>query len=285
VALVAKPGGPDGPTSHDVVDTVRRAVGTDRVGHLGTLDPFAAGLLVIVVGRATRLAPFAAAWAKAYEGVIRLGATTATDDATGATVATSEAWHALDRARVEEALAAFRGAYDQRPPAYSAVKVAGERAYRRARRGEGVVLRPRRVDVTELELESFTPPDVGFRATVSGGTYLRSLARDVGEALGCGAHLATLRRTRVGAFRLADAVAPDEVTARALRDPAELVRDLPARDLDDAGRAAVVHGRPVSVADGTRETGNVALFWSGQLVAVAERVGEVLKPRVVVVEQ
>jgi len=285
VALVAKPGGPDGPTSHDIVDTVRRAVGTDRVGHLGTLDPFAAGLLVIVVGRATRLAPFAAAWTKAYEGVIRLGASTATDDATGATVATSEAWHALDRARVEEALAAFRGAYDQRPPAYSAVKVAGERAYRRARRGEGVVLRPRRVDVTELELESFTPPDVGFRATVSGGTYLRSLARDVGEALGCGAHLATLRRTRVGAFRLADAVAPDEVTARALRDPAELVRDLPARDLDDAGRAAVVHGRPVPVADGTRETGNVALFWSGQLVAVAERVGDVLKPRVVVVEQ
>ena len=285
MALVAKPGGPDGPTSHDVVDTVRRAVGTDRVGHLGTLDQFAAGLLVIVVGRATRLAPFAASWAKAYEGVIRLGATTATDDATGATVATSEAWHALDRARVEEALAAFRGAYDQRPPAYSAVKVAGERAYRRARRGEGVVLRPRRVDVTELELESFTPPDVGFRATVSGGTYLRSLARDVGEALGCGAHLATLRRTRVGAFRLADAVAPDEVTARALRDPAELVRDLPARDLDDAGRAAVVHGRSVPVADGTRETGNVALFWSGQLVAVAERVGEVLKPRVVVVEQ
>jgi len=285
VALVAKPGGPDGPTSHDVVDTVRRAVGTDRVGHLGTLDPFAAGLLVIVVGRATRLAPFAAGWTKAYEGVIRLGASTATDDATGATVATSEAWHALDRARVEEALAAFRGAYDQRPPAYSAVKVAGERAYRRARRGEGVVLRPRRVDVTELELESFTPPDVGFRATVSGGTYLRSLARDVGQALGCGAHLATLRRTRVGAFRLADAVAPDEVTARALRDPAELVRDLPARDLDDAGRAAVVHGRPVPVADGTRETGNVALFWSGQLVAVAERVGDALKPRVVVVEQ
>jgi len=284
VALVAKPGGPDGPTSHDVVDTVRRAVGTDRVGHLGTLDPCAAGLLVIVVGRATRLAPFAAGWAKAYDGVIRLGTTTATDDATGATVATSEAWRGVDRARVEEALAAFRGAYDQRPPAYSAVKVAGERAYRRARRGEGVVLRPRRVEVAALELESFAPPDVGFRATVSGGTYLRSLARDVGEALGCGAHLATLTRTRVGPFRLADAVAPDGVTAYALRDPAELVRDLPARELDDAGRAAVVHGRPVPVGDGTRESGNVALFWSGHLVAVAERVGEVLKPRVVVVE-
>ena len=285
MVLVAKPGGPKGPTSHDVVDIVRRAVGIDRVGHLGTLDPSAAGLLVIVVGRATRLAPFAAAWAKTYDGVMRLGATTATDDATGATVATSETWRGVDRARVDAALAAFRGAYDQRPPAYSAVKVAGERAYRRARRGASVALPPRRVEVTELELESFAPPDVGFRATVSGGTYLRSLARDVGEALGCGAHLATLTRTRVGPFRLADAVAPDGVTAYALRDPAELVRDLPARELDDAGRAAVVHGRPVPVGDGTRESGNVALFWSGHLVAVAERVGEVLKPRVVVVEQ
>jgi tRNA pseudouridine55 synthase len=284
VALVAKPGGPNGPTSHDVVDTVRRAVGTDRVGHLGTLDPFAAGLLVIVVGRATRLAPFAAGWDKAYDGVIRLGTTTATDDATGAPVATSEAWRGTDRARVEQTLARFRGVYDQRPPAYSAVKVAGERAYRRARRGETLVLRPRPVEVTELELGSFAPPDVGFRATVSGGTYLRSLARDVGEALGCGAHLATLTRTRVGPFRLADAVAPDGVTPDALRDPAELVRDLPRCELDEQGRAAVIHGRPVPAGDGTRGLGTVALFWNGQLVAVAERVGDVLKPRVVVLE-
>src|SRR5207302_374454 len=206
VALVAKPGGPEGPTSHDVVDAVRRAVGTDRVGHLGTLDPFASGLLVLVLGRATRLAPFAVGWAKAYDGMIRLGTTTA-------------------------------------------------------------------------------PPDVGFRATVSGGTYLRSLARDVGEALGCGAHLASLRRTRVGPFRLADAVAPDAVTAHALRDPAELVRELPARELDDAGRAAVVHGRPVPAGSEMREAGWVALFANGALVAVAERVDDVLKPRVVVVEQ
>jgi len=285
VALVAKPGGPDGPTSHDVVDAVRRAVGTDRVGHLGTLDPFASGLLVIVVGRATRLAPFAAGWAKAYDGVIRLGATTDTDDATGATVATSEAWRGLDQRRVEEALAGFRGAFDQRPPAYSAVKVAGERAYRRARRGEGVVLRPRRVEVTELELETFAPPDVGFRATVSGGTYLRSLARDAGEALGCGAHLATLRRTRVGPFQLEDAVAPDAVTAQTLRDPAELVRDLPAQELDQAGRTAAIHGRPVPAGSEMRDAGWVALFASGALVAVAERIDDLLKPRVVVVEQ
>ena len=280
MALVAKPGGP---TSHDVVDTVRRALGTDRVGHLGTLDPFATGLLVIVVGRATRLASFATAWTKTYDGVIRLGTTTTTDDPTGAAIATSESWRGVDRGRVEQALARLRGTYEQRPPAYSAVKVAGERAYRRARRGEAVTLRPRRVEVVALELTSYAPPDLGFRATVSGGTYVRSLARDVGEALGCGGHLAALTRTQIGSFRLADAVAPERVTPQALRDPAELVRDLPRRQLDSAGRDAVVHGRPIPAGKG--EEGRVALFTDGELVAVAERVEEVLKPRVVVVEQ
>jgi len=285
VALVAKPGGPHGPTSHDVVDTVRRALATRRVGHLGTLDPSAAGLLVLVVGRATRLAPFASAWRKAYEGVIRLGTTTASDDATGEVLATSEAWRTLDRRRVEEALAAFRGAYEQRPPAYSAVKVQGERSYRRARRGETVTLAPRRVHVAELELVRFEPPDVAFRATVSGGTYLRSLARDVGAALGCGAHLASLTRTAVGPFRLADAVAAVAVTAGDLRDSGELVAELPRRDLDRGERDAVLHGRPVPAGNGTRETGNVALFAEGKLVAVAQVVGDLLKARVVVAEE
>jgi len=283
VALVVKPGGPEGPTSHDVVDTVRRALGTDRVGHLGTLDPFAAGLLVMVVGRATRLAPLAAAWPKAYEGVIRLGTTTTTDDATGEPVATSEAWRGSDAAQVEQVLARFRGAYDQRPPAYSAVKVAGVRAYRRARRGETVALPARRVEVAELALLRYAPPDLSFRARVSGGTYLRGLARDVGAALGCGAHLATLTRTAVGPYQLGEAVAPEAVTRQGLRDPAELVADLPRRELDEAGRAAVMHGRPVPAGKG--EEGRVALFAAGQLVAVAERVGELLKPRVVVADE
>ena len=280
MALVAKPGGP---TSHDVVDQVRRALGLRRVGHLGTLDPFAAGLLVVVVGRATRLAPYAADWTKSYEGVIRLGRTTATDDATGPTAGASDAWRSLDRARVEAALARFRGAYVQRPPAYSAVKVEGERAYRRARRGEPVALAARPVLVSALELVRFAPPDVAFRATVSGGTYLRGLARDVGEELGCGAHLATLVRTRVGPFRLEDGVMPERLTAGDLRDPATLVAELPRRDLDDAGRTAVMHGRPVPAGMG--EDGRVALFADGHLVAVAEREGELLKPRVVVADE
>ena len=291
MALVAKPGGAGGgggrgggPTSHDVVDRVRRALGAGatRVGHLGTLDPFADGLLVILVGRATRLASFAAGWTKSYEGVIRLGTATSTDDATGDAVGGSDAWRALDRARIEQALARFRGAYAQRPPAYSAVKIAGERAYRRARRGERVMLAARPVDVSELELTGLELPDIRFRATVSGGTYLRSLARDVGEELGCGAHLAALTRTRVGPFQLADAVAPEAVTTGALRDAAALVADLPRRELDAGGRAAVLHGRPVPAATG--EGGRVALFAGGELIAIAERDNELLKPRVVVAE-
>ncbi len=279
MALVAKPGGP---TSHDVVDQVRRALGLRRVGHLGTLDPFAAGLLVIVVGRATRLAQYAADWTKSYEGVIRLGRTTATDDATGPTAGASDAWQSLDRAHVEAALARFHGAYEQRPPAYSAVKVEGERAYRRARRGEPVALAARPVLVSALELVRFAPPDVAFRATVSGGTYVRGLARDVGEELGCGAHLATLVRTRVGPFRLEDGVMPERLTAGDLRDPATLVAELPRRDLDETARVAVTHGRPVSAGKG--EEGSVALFADGHLVAVAEREGDLLKPRVVVAD-
>jgi tRNA pseudouridine55 synthase len=281
VVLVAKPAGP---TSHDVVDIVRRALGTSRVGHLGTLDPFARGLLVLVVGRATRLASFASEWSKGYAGVIRLGARTTTDDATGAVVETSDAWRSLDAARIAAALDRFRGVYEQEPPAYSAVHVAGERAYRRARRGEGMTLAPRRVEVLELTLERIALPDLWFRAVVTAGTYLRSLARDVGTALGCGAHLAELERWAVGPFRLDQAVAPRAVTVADIRDPAALVAHLTRRDLDEAERVAVLHGRPVTPGDGQQETGIVALFAGEELVAVAEREGELLKPRVVVAE-
>jgi tRNA pseudouridine55 synthase len=280
VLLVAKRAGP---TSHDVVDQVRRRLGTRRVGHLGTLDPMADGLLVIVVGRATRLAAFASGWHKEYRGTMRLGMVTTTDDATGDPLTTSEEWHRLSPQAVTEVLARFRGAGRQRPPAFSAVKVAGERAYRRARRGETVDLAARPVEVARLELERWTPPDLEFAATVSGGTYLRSLARDVGEALGCGAHLAALTRTAVGPFRLEQARAAEDITAQDLRPGAELVADLPKRDLASGERDAVVHGRPIPaglVGDG----GTVALWDDGALVAVAEAVNGLLKPRVVVVE-
>ena len=274
---------PAGPTSHDVVDIVRRALGEQRVGHLGTLDPFAKGLLVLVVGRATRLAPFAAEWPKTYEGVIRLGITTDTDDLTGAVVATAP-WTGITLAQLAEVIGSFRGGYAQRPPAYSAVKIEGERAYRRARRGEAVSLGVRRVEVRDLALVDVAPPDVRFRATVTAGTYLRSLARDVGAALGCGAHLAALTRTRVGPFRLEDAVAPGAITPGSLQDAAALVAELPRRDLDAREREAVVHGRAVT-GGGMGEGGRVALFADGRLLAVAESAGDVLKPRVVLAAQ
>jgi len=276
--LVAKPAGP---TSHDIVDMARRALDEKRIGHLGTLDPFAKGLLVLLVGRATRLAPFAAEWAKAYDGVIRLGVTTDTDDLTGQVVATAP-WTGITPAQLADVVGRFRGTYEQTPPAYSAVKVAGERAYRRARRGETVALEPRAVDIRELEIVEATPPDLQFRAVVSAGTYIRSLARDIGAALGCGAHLAALRRTAVGPLRLEDAVAPDGVTRQAVRDASILVAHMPRREVDKKERDAVLHGRPLKSEPVADTQYPVALFDGDELLAVAEPVGELLKPRVVV---
>jgi tRNA pseudouridine55 synthase len=265
------------------VDIVRRALGEQRVGHLGTLDPFAKGLLVLVVGRATRLAPYAAEWPKSYEGVIRLGVTTETDDLTGAVVATAP-WTTITPAQLATVIGSFRGGYEQRPPAYSAVKIAGERAYARARRGETVEPAPRAVEIRELEIVEAAVPDLQFRATVSGGTYLRSLARDIGAKLGCGAHLAALRRTAVGPLQLADAVAPEAVTPALLRDASILVADLPRRQVEKDERDAVIHGRPLQSEPVADSQDPIALFWGDELLAVAEQVGGQVKPRVVVVE-
>jgi tRNA pseudouridine55 synthase len=266
---------------------VRRALGEQRVGHLGTLDPFAEGLLVVVVGRATRLAAFAAGWTKSYEGVIRLGITTDTDDATGAVLKTETVQ--VTAQQLSAALAQFLGGYEQRPPAYSAVKIAGERAYRRARRGEVVEPAARRVEIVALDVVEYTAPDVRFRATVGGGTYLRSLARDLGAELRCGAHLIALRRTAVGPLRLAEAVAPDAVTVADLRDAAILVAHLPRREVSAAERDSVVHGRPIQrdpvPAESLRDTRDQVAFFAGvELLAVGEVEGEVLKPRVVVTD-
>jgi tRNA pseudouridine55 synthase len=262
------------------VDLARRALGEDRIGHLGTLDPFAKGLLVLVVGRATRLAPFAAEWPKSYEGVIRLGVATDTDDLTGQVVTTAP-WTGITPGQLAEVIGRFRGGYEQTPPAYSAVTVAGARASRRPRRGEDVALEPRAVEIRELEIVEAAVPDLRFRATVSAGTYLRSLARDIGAALGCGAHLAALRRTAVGPLTLEDAVPPPAITAEALRDASVLVAHLPRRDVDRKERDALLHGRPVTVEPIADSRYPIAVFSGDELIAVAEQSGELLKPRVV----
>jgi tRNA pseudouridine55 synthase len=167
------------------------------------------------------------------------------------------------------------------------VKVDGERAYKRARRGEAVAPASRQVEVHELALSRWAPPEFDFRATVGAGTYVRALIRDVGRTLGCGAHLTRLVRTAVGPFRLADAVAADDLTPAAARNPDLLVAELPRRELSAGERTAVTHGRPVPAADAGAGA-QVALFAAGSLIAVAERAEQdgaaILKPRVVVAE-
>ncbi|MDQ1694716.1 MAG: tRNA pseudouridine55 synthase, partial [Frankiaceae bacterium] len=204
---------PPGWTSHDVVARIRRLAGTRRVGHAGTLDPMATGVLVVGLGRATRLLGHLAGHDKAYDATIRLGVSTTTDDADGEALTTNDASGIDDRA-LETALAALVGDIDQVPSSVSAIKVAGERAYARVRKGEHVELAARRVHVAALHLVDRRGDQVDVHVECSTGTYVRALARDVGAALGVGAHLTALRRTRVGSFDLASAHRLDELEER-----------------------------------------------------------------------
>lgn len=211
VLLVDKP---TGWTSHDVVAKVRRLTGQRRVGHTGTLDPRATGLLVLCLGQATRLAEFMTALPKTYEGEIALGIRTDTDDADGEVVECRPV-PAVAADRLRELERSFSGELLQRPPAFSAVKVDGERSYALARRGEAVELPPRLVTVYELELTAVGRDRLGIRVRCSAGCYVRALARDIGDALGCGAHLASLTRTRVGTFQLAQAYTLEQLAEAA----------------------------------------------------------------------
>lgn len=197
---------PAGITSHDVVDAVRRAYGERSVGHLGTLDPFATGLLLVLVGRATRLATFLDIEPKVYEAVIAFGSETDTDDSTGEETRVAPAPAQSD---VRAAIRTLTGEISQVPPAYSAKKVGGRRAYDAARSGEPMELQPAMVTVHRWDVDSFEKGRLRATITCGGGTYIRALARDLGRASGSAAHLASLRRTRVGRFDVADAVRPD----------------------------------------------------------------------------
>ena len=259
---------PDGPTSHDVVARARRLFGTRAVGHTGTLDPFATGLLILVFGGATRLARFAERHRKTYRAVIRLGVSTTTDDRTGAALEekTPAAWPALEVVR--EALAGFGGEISQRPPAYSARRIGGERGYRLARRGSPALGVSGPVTVHAIELLDYQPPLVSIRVEVSAGTYVRSLGRDFGECLGTGAHLVELRREAIGPWRVEQARPLGELTGREpLLAPRALVDDLPAVALDPDELRAVMHGRDIP-RPGLLE-GEAALLEGERLVAVA----------------
>ena len=270
---------PAGLTSHDVVQRARRALGTRAVGHTGTLDPFATGLLVILVGRATRLARFVEAERKTYLAAARLGVATDTDDLTGRPLGETVDASRLGPAEVRDVLAGFVGVGAQRPPRYSAKHVAGERSYRLARRGEAVEPPEATVTVYAIEVLRVAAGEVVFRATVGPGTYLRAIARDLGEALGVGAHLAALRREAIGALRVEDAVPLDRLTPAALLPPRRALGHLPAVELDETARVAVGHGRAVPA--GADVSGDVALVHGDELVAVARATDGWLRPSVV----
>lgn len=277
---------PAGPSSHDVVAIARRSLGTRRVGHTGTLDPLATGLLLLCVGPATRLAEFLTGLPKRYRARVRLGVRTTTDDAEGEIEATSEAWRRLGRADAEGALAGLRGPILQTPPRFSAKKVGGRTAYDLARRGEEVRLAPVPVEVLALEMTAWDPPDLELDVRCSSGTYIRALARDLGAALGVGAHLTALRRTEVGDFRVEDALPLDaleraDAVAAAWVAPAAALAHLPTVEVSAEDAARIAHGRAVGLGGSAPglEGGAVAVLSARELVAVAARAGDRLLPR------
>ncbi|MEV1145927.1 tRNA pseudouridine(55) synthase TruB [Micromonospora sp. NPDC049799] len=276
--VVDKPGGM---TSHDVVARIRRLARTRRVGHGGTLDPMATGVLVIGVGRATRLLTYVIGAGKSYTATVRLGQATVTDDAEGDVIATTPAGTVTDEA-VHAAFAALTGEIDQVPSAVSAIKIDGQRAYKRVREGESVELPARRVTVSRLDVLAIRRDqpdvvDVDVDVTCSSGTYIRALARDAGLALGVGGHLTALRRTAVGGFTLAEAATLDDLESRApevvnLPLAAAADRFFPRRDADAAEAATLSHGGPL---DPVGIAGPYAVYdpAGGLLAIVSERGG------------
>lgn len=200
---------PVGPTSHDIVDEVRHHLRIRKAGHGGTLDPNATGLLIILVGRGTKLSNFVMGSDKTYEGVMKLGIATDSQDVDGEVIATKDP-SGVTREQLEEAMKKFIGDFHQMPPMVSAVKIKGVPLYKMARKGQTVEREPRLVHVYDFRILDFAPPDVRFVLKCTKGTYVRTICADIGEALGCGAHLASLRRTRSGDFDVKDAITLDD---------------------------------------------------------------------------
>jgi tRNA pseudouridine55 synthase len=273
---------PAGPTSHDLVARVRKALATRAVGHTGTLDPFATGLLVVLVGRATRLARFVEQQPKTYAATVRLGAGTTTDDLTGAVLEPppGRRSQAPEPAEIAVALQQLTGAGRQRPPAYSAKHVGGERSYARARRGEAVPLAEIDIVVHGVEVIGYAYPDLRIRTIVSPGTYVRALARDLGEQLRTGAHLVELRREAIGPLRVEEAVALEHLGPEALRPPLAVLAQLPRVELTAAEAEALGYGRAVRPA-GPAGSHTVALVHEERLIAVGHWEDGVVQPDVV----
>ena len=286
---------PAGMTSHDVVARVRKTIGERRVGHTGTLDPFATGVLVVLIGRATRLAQFLSGAEKEYEAVIRFGYATDTGDVTGIPIenfATETQRHRdFKKEEIESALAAFRGEIEQLPPMYSAKKIAGRKLYEHARKGEEVERQPARVTIHEFELlhrdDDLPRPnddgslDLRTRVVCSAGTYIRTLAEDLGKQLGVGAHVAELRRTRAGQFAIDGALTLEQLAeacegnkiSDALISPHHALSDLPEIELSEDELQGTLHGLdlPTEQTDQPLNEGDaVRLSRSGELIAIGK---------------
>jgi tRNA pseudouridine55 synthase len=266
---------PEGPTSHDVIRWIRKAAGVRRVGHAGTLDPFASGLLLVLLGAATRLSEYLLGMDKEYQATVRLGTETSTHDPEGDVVFESPAWQELGMEEVDGALAGFRGPIQQKPPVYSAKKVQGDAAHKRVRRGEKVNLEPVPVTVFGLELEEVDLPELKLHVHCSSGTYIRALARDLGRALGVGGHLTALRRTAVGPHSVQSALLPDalsesEAIWENLASPAETLGHFPDFVVNQDEAARIRHGQFLPLpAEAVPAEGLVRVLLQGELVAVA----------------
>ncbi len=254
---------PKGPTSHDAVYAVRRRLSIKRVGHAGTLDPNASGLLVVAVGPATRFLQYLPLEPKEYIGTFRFGQETVTQDVEGEVCAEAPLPDDL-RAAIEAALPAFLGPIEQIPPMYSAIKKAGQPLYTYARKGEEVEREPRAVTIERFELRSCEPPLAEFRVICSGGTYVRTLAHDLGRAIGCGAHLAELTRTHVGPFSLEQAAPLDQFSPDDLVPLADALSPMPVARLSQEDVAIVRNGGAVPAPEAP-----------GPFLALAEPEGEV----------
>jgi len=278
IVLIDKPAGM---TSHDVVNRARRQFGTRRVGHSGTLDPSATGLLVVAIGPATRFLQYLPMEPKEYTGIIRFGIETTTQDADGEVVAESAIPSDL-RSAIESSLPQLIGEISQMPPMYSAIKHGGKPLYAYARAGRDVERQSRTVYIKAFDLLSLGEDRMEFRVVCSGGTYVRTLAHDLGQAVGCGAHLSSLRRTMVGRFQIDEAVSLDAVNSSALLPLAKVLAPMPIVGLEPRQVADIREGRAIPIAE--PPPGRLAALTDerGEVFCVAEVQGAVLQPHCVI---
>lgn len=277
ILLIDKPAGI---TSHDAVDYIRRAFGTKRVGHAGTLDPMATGLLVVAVGSATRFLQYLPLEPKEYEGEITFGQSTTTNDTEGEFSEPQAVPEDLQE-RLDAIAPKFVGLVEQLPPIYSAVKVAGKPLYAYARKGQEAERNPRTVRIDSFELRVLDPPVVHMKVVCSGGTYVRSLADDLGREVGCGAHLSSLRRTAAGAFHIDQAKSLDDVTREDLISLSAALPPMPLLQLNPIETASIRQGRRVGIMRPPAHRLVGLLDPVGAVVGVAKVVGQELQPECV----